>query len=209
MEILESLGIVTIIGGLLTWLIKSLGQNFINKNFSAYKLQLENQSNLYKNELNQALEKFKAELNLISEKATKLHSKRLERIEKIYELIINFQNDMTWLVSARVVTGMTQKEIQEQEFEQTKKAEKSGAELFNYYEKNKLYFNKDTCELLEEILKLLKDSYTDFSMKYIFGTMSAEFEIEKTKRVSENIKDKVPKIKIELENNFREIIGVE
>jgi len=38
--------------------------------------------------------------------------------------------------------------------------------------------------------------------------MSAEFEIEQIKKATEKIREKVPKLKKELEENFRNIIGV-
>jgi len=39
--------------------------------------------------------------------------------------------------------------------------------------------------------------------------MPAKMEFETIKKASESIRDKVPEIKTKLEENFREIIGVE
>ncbi|WP_034893237.1 hypothetical protein [Gillisia sp. Hel_I_29] len=207
--IIENLGIFGILAGFITWLIKAISQKALDKNLKAYELQLQNQANAYKNELDQSLEKFKNELQLLFEKANKLHSKRLDRIEKIYEMLIDFQNDMTWLVSGRLITGMTPEEVKEEEFQRAVQAEKAGAKLFDYYSKHKLYFNNETCSILDEIIKLLRDSHIDFSFKYIFGTGSAEFEIDRIKKVTETVREKVPKVRKELEENFRKIIGVE
>lgn len=87
-KILTDIGIVGIISGLLVWLIKQLGQLFIDKNLSLYKQELQNKSDLYKFELNQVFEKYKTELAFLSQKAFKLHDRRLEKIDELYSLFI-------------------------------------------------------------------------------------------------------------------------
>lgn len=208
-EIFKEIGIVGIIGVLITWLIKQLGQNMIDKNIRAYELELSNKSDLYKLELNQSFEEFKAELNLLSEKANKLHDKRIEHIQNIYSLLIDFHSEMHNLISWKVVTGMTPKEIKDNEIKRVQEAGDSGNKFFMYYSKNKLFFNIETCELIDEIISLLKNSHTDFSFKYIFGAISAELEFENIRNAGQNIRDKVPKLKTKLEENFRSIIGVD
>ena len=56
-KIITDIGIIGIISGLLVWLIKQLGQLFINRNLSLYKQELQNKSDLHKSELNQVFEK--------------------------------------------------------------------------------------------------------------------------------------------------------
>ncbi len=208
-KILSEIGIVGVISGLIVWLIKQLGQRYIDKGAKAYELKLQNKSDLYKAELNQSLEKYKSEIAFLSQKAFKLHDKRLERVEKLYSLLTDFYEDMYHLTTWKVVTGMSDEEVHNQNFENTKKAGNSGTEFFKYYSKNKLYFNQDTCGLIEEIIKLLKDSHFDFSYEYVFGPISADFKFESIKKATDKIREKVPKIKSELEENFRKIIGVE
>ncbi|MBZ9652662.1 hypothetical protein [Psychroflexus montanilacus] len=207
-KIFSEIGIFGIISGLIVWLIKQLGQRYIDKGAKTHEQKLQNQSDLYKAELNQSLEKFKSEIAFFSQKAFKLHDKRLERIENLYSLLTNFYEDMFHLTTWKVVTGMTDDDVNRQNFENTKKAGKSGTNFFKYYARNKLYFDKDTCKLIEEIIKLLKDSHFDFSYEYVFGPMSADFKFETVKKATEKIREKVPEIKSELEDNFRKIIGV-
>ena len=208
-KIFSEIGIVGIISGLIVWLIKQLGERLMDKNAKTYELELQNKAELFRAELNHASEEFKSELEFLSQKANKLHDKRLERIEEIYSLLTDFYNDMYTLTTWKIVTGMSKEEVQQQEFDNTKKAEQSGNEFLTFYQKNKLYFNEETCGLIDEIIKLLKDSHSDFSFKYIFGPLSADIEIERVKRATEQIREKVPEIKLKLEKNFREIIGVE
>lgn len=208
-KILTDIGIVGIISGLLVWLIKQLGQLFIDKNLSLYKQDLQNKSDLYKSELNQVFEKYKAELAFLSQKAFKLHDRRLEKIDKLYSLLSDFYNDMFTLTTWKIVTGMSDKQIKKQEFENTMKAGETGSKFLSYYDKNKLYFNSDTCKLIDEIIQLLKDSHSDFSFKYIFAQISPQMEIENIKQATEKIRNKVPEVKAKIEKNFRDIIGVE
>jgi len=208
-KIFSEIGIVGIISGLVVWLIKQLGQRLIDKNSKNYELELQNKANLFKAELNHATEEFKSELGFLSQKAHKLHDKRIEKIEEIYSLLTDFYNDMHTLTTWKIVTGMSEQEVKQQNFDDTKKAEESGNIFLNFYSKNKLYFNDETCALIDEIIKLLKDSHSDFSFKYIFGPISADLEIERVKKATEQIREKVPEIKAKLEKNFREIIGVE
>jgi len=208
-KIFAEIGIVSVISGLIVWLIKQLGQSLIDKNVSLYEQKLQNKSDLYKAELNQSLEKYKMDLAFLSQKAFKLHDRRLQKIDEMYSLLSEFYNDMFTLTTWKVVTGMSKEEIQKQEYGNTMKAGDSGNKFLSYYDKNKLYFNEETCKLIDEIIQLLKDSHSDFSFKYIFGSMSRDFEYESIKKATEQIRSKVPAVKLKLEKNFRDIIGVE
>lgn len=208
-QIISGIGIVGVIGGLLTWLIKQLGQSYIDKNVKSYEQELNNKSELFKKDLNQSFEKFKSELAFFAAKANKLHDKRIDRIEEIYSLLVDFYNDMFNLISWKVDTGMTEEEKKKQEWDNVRKAGDAGNNFLNYYSKNKFYFNSDTCLLIDEIIKLTKDSHNDLYSKYIFGTISAEIDFEHFKSATKIIREKVPKVKEELEENFRKIIGVD
>jgi len=207
-SIFKEIGIVGVIGGLITWLIKQLGQREIDKGLKQYELELSNKSDLFKQELNISFEKYKAEINLVSEKANKLHDKRIERIEEIYSLLTDFHSEMQNLISWKVVTGMSKEDIEKQEFDRIQKAGDTGNKFLNYYAKNKLYFNQETCSLIDEIIDLLRTSHLDLSHKYVFGRMPAQLEFENVRNASQSIRDKVPEVKEKLEANFRQIIGV-
>ncbi len=207
--VLKELGYITIIAGFVTWLIKQLGQNLINKDLKVYEHELKSKSELFKQELNLSYEKYKHELSILESKVTKLHDKRIERIEMIYSLLTDFYNDMIDLVSMKIVTGRSTEEIEKQEKDDVNKAAQSGNAFLDYYTKNKMYFNNTTSDLIERIIKLLKESHSEFSMKYYFGTLPAKEHYAKIKIAIEKIKDEVPKIKTELEQNFKTILGVE
>lgn len=208
-KIVEEIGVVTVISGLVVWLIKKLGEKYINQNMKNYEDKLQHKSDEFRAELNLIAEKYKSELHFLSQKATKLHDKRLENIEKLYSLLNDFYEDMVHLTTMKVTTGMTKEEIEKREFEITKNAEESGNKFISFYHRKKLFFDEGTCELIEEIITLLKDSYSDFSFKYIFGSLSPDFEMERVKRATEKIKEKTPVVQRKLESNFRDILGVQ
>ena len=139
-KIFSEFGIVGIISGLVVWLIKQLGQRLIDKNSKNYEPELQNKANLFKAELNHATEVFKSELGFLSQKAHKLHDKRIEKIEEIYSLLTDFYNDMHTLTTWKIVTGMSEQEVKQQNFDDTKKAEESGNIFLNFYSKNKSLF---------------------------------------------------------------------
>jgi hypothetical protein len=56
-EIVKELGLVSIVSGLIVWLIKQLGQSFIDKKFKAYELELKYKSDDYTHQLDKSLEK--------------------------------------------------------------------------------------------------------------------------------------------------------
>lgn len=196
-EILKQIGFVGIIAGFITWLVKELGQSYLNKNLESYKLNL-----------NQKSEQFKKDLELIAQKANKLHEKRIDRIEQIYSLLTDFHNDMQNLTSWKIITGKSDDQIKQDEIDNVNKANESGSKFFDYYSKNKLYFNTETCEIIDNIQKILRSSHLDFSFKYMFN-LSPEMSFKNIQSATEKIREQVPILKIELENNFRKIIGVE
>lgn len=208
-KILSEIGIVGIVSGLIVWLIKQLAQMFIDRSISLYKQELQNKSDQYKAELNQVFEKYKSDLAFHSQKAFKLHDRRLDKIDELYSLLSDFYNDMFTLTTWKIVTGMKDEEVKKQEYDNTMKAGESGNKFLTYYDKNKLYFNSETCKLIDEIIELLKKSHSDFSFKYIFGQISPQMEMENIRQATEKIRNIVPELQKKLENNFREIIGVE
>lgn len=207
-EIFKELGVLGVLGALIVYLLQKISSHLLNKDVQKYQLELDQKTEKYKNGLSVDLERYKSELLLIHNKITKLHDKRLDHIEEIYFLITDFHDQLQLLINWKVVTGKTKEEIAEDELEQVKIAEKAGNKFLKYYARHKLYFSKETSEIIDSIIKLLRDSHTDFTFKYVFGTGSPEFEIDRIKGITTNLRDKVPPLKKELEENFRSIMGV-
>lgn len=207
-SIIIEIGKYLIFSGSFAWLVRELIKHLLSKNILSYKNELDSKTEQYKIDLSQSLRQFEHDLEIIASKTTRLHEKRLERIENLYSYLIEYETEMNNMVSGKIVTGMTDEEVKRMEFEDVRKAGEAGQTFFEYYNKNKLFFNKDTCDLIEEIISNLKTSHQGVSLKYVFQNISPEMNYQNYKKAGEMVREVVPKIKLKLEDNFRTIIGV-
>jgi hypothetical protein len=197
-EILTSLGVITIISGLITWLIKQLAQRLIDGNLRAYE-----------SELSHKLEQYKSELNVSTQKATKLHDKRLDKIQEFYSLLVEFHIDLNQLILVKNITGKTDDEVKQMKIDDVKKMYESGYQLSMFYQKNKLYFNKLTCDSIDELLKTMRACQFDLSIQYQWLNLSIDLQMKSFEQAKEKLETIIPKLKGELEDNFRNILGVD
>ncbi len=161
---------------------------------------------LFKQLLNKDIEKFKNRLFLEKIKFSKLHEERAKVIKELYEKLVDFENSMISL------TKPIQWIEELKEKEKLKISSKKGNEFENYCKKNKIYFDGELCEILDEISKEMKKSWTDF---YVYPgereTLSKE-EISKKWEIRisawRRIHLKVQPLKDKLEEEFRKMLGV-
>jgi hypothetical protein len=78
-----------------------------------------------------------------------------------------------------------------------------------YYHKNKLYFNKETRILIENLNYELKSAFWDYTFKDRFAINDSAYTNDILKKVSEIIRNKVPTLIENLEKSFRRNIGLE
>lgn len=198
MDIWKELGTLSIITFGIIWLAKAVSKHLLDQNLKSHELVL-----------NQKLEQYKSELRVTAEKESKLHDKRLDKIHELYSLLTDFYFDLDNLTRGKNVTGMSTEEIEMQNAQDVKCTYAHGYELSIFYEKNKLYFNDETCGLIEEILKTLKGCQYDLTFQYQWMNISVDLQIESFKNARNQIQNKVPMLKKELEKNFRSILKVE
>lgn len=197
-QILWNLGIFTGIGGALTYLLKTLGKQFMDQNLEIHKMQL-----------NQQLESHKAELELINVKQSRLHDKRIETIQELYEKLTEFYMDLDTLIRWKNVTGLSDKEIKKQQFEEANKTFESGSKFSKYYLMNKLYFSKEMCATIDEIIKEMRSCQYDLTIQYQWMDLSADLQMSSFRQAKEKLEKDVPMLKEQIETKFREILGVE
>lgn len=196
--LLKDLGVFTAILGAITWLANVLGKHLIDKNLKIHELMLDKQ-----------LEKYKSELLLINEKESKLHDRRLDRIQELYSLLTDFYIDLDTLTRWKNVTGMGDEEIKKQQLDEAKQTFTSGHEFSMFYEKNKLYFNPETCATIEELLTIMRGCQYDLTIQYQWMNLPADLQIKHFEQARDQLRTKVPELKQELEKNFRAILRVE
>jgi hypothetical protein len=197
-QLLLKLGVFSAIGTGITYLLKTLGKQFMDQNLEIHKMQL-----------NQQLQSHKAELDLINVKQYRLHDKRIDTIQEVYEKLTEFYLDLDTLIRWKNVTGLSEKQIKQQQFDEANKTFESGNKFTRYYTMNKLYFSVEMCEKIDEIIKEMRSCQYDLTIQYQWINLSAEMTMDSFKKAREKLEKEVPKLKEQIENEFREILGVE
>jgi len=212
-ELLKYIGIYSaasaLIAGMIGYLAKKIIEQILNKDLEKFKGQLQSENQKAKLKFDKEMESYKAGLNLISSRQSKLYSKRSEVIEKLYQKLVDFNNamlDMTALM--RNVTGKDEKTIQAEEFERISETAELGNGFFLFYQKNKIYFKAETRELIEQIQEGLKQSHSDYSFRYLWGVPPSEMTYKMAKGANEKVRKEIPKLLNTLEDEFRKSIGV-
>lgn len=181
LEVLKDLGIFTIAAGLIAFVFKSL----------------------YKQVLNKDIAKFKHALKQEQIKYSKLYDKRAGVIEKLYELLIDFDIKMGSLVSPAELVGDLPKK------EKLKLAGSAGRKFVDYYAKKKIYFRKKIVDSLDEISKKFKSAWIDFTLFPITGSGNEKEKWEYWIKAWKTCSEKIPPLKEQLEDDFRKILGVQ
>jgi hypothetical protein len=197
-QLLKDLGIFAAIGGALTYLLQSLGKKFMDQNLEIHKMQLNHQ-----------LESHKAELELANLKQSKLHEKRIQTIQELYEKLTEFYLDLDTLIRWKNVTGLTEDEIKKRNFDDANKTFESGSKFTRYYILNKLYFNADMCIKIDKIIQEMRSCQYDLTIQYQWMNLPGDLQMNSFKQAKEKLEIEVPLLKEQIESKFREILGVE
>lgn len=197
-QLLRDLGVFGAIAIAVSYLLKTLGKHLMDQNLKIHEMQL-----------NQQLESHKSELELINVKQSKLHDKRIETIQELYEKLTEFYMDLDTLVRWKNVTGLSDEEIKKQQFEEANKTFDSGSKFSRYYLMNKLYFSKKMCATIDDIIKEMRSCQYDLTIQYQWMNLSAELQMSYFTQAKEKLEKEVPMLKEQIETNFREILGVE
>lgn len=212
-ELLKMLGlysvgtafIVTVIG----YLAKQIISQILNKDLEKFKNQLQSENDKAKLIFEKEIESYRADLNLVYSKQLQLYSKKSEIIEGLYHKLIDLHDIMLEMtVSFRNITGKDEQTVQQEEFERVNQAAQKGNEFFKFYSTNKIYFEKETCQLIEELQKKFKDTHSDYSFRHTFGLPPSEMTYEMAKKAGDRVRDEIPKLMEKLEDDFRKTLGV-
>jgi len=212
-ELLKYIGIYSaasvVIAGMIGYLAQKIIEQILKKDLEKFKGELQSENQKAKLQFDKEMENYKAGLNLISSRQSKLYTKRSEVIEKLYQNLVEFNNamfDMTVLM--RNVTGKDDETIQKEELERIGNTGKLGTDFFEFYQKNKIYFNVETCKLIEEIQEGFKQSHSDYSFRHLWGIPPSKMTYEMAKGANEKVREEIPKLLKTLEDEFRRSIGV-
>lgn len=193
-ELLRDIGLFGLAVGGLSWIAKILGEKYLERKMS-----------LFESDLEQSLEKYKMELQIIFNKETKIYNDRLEILRELYARIVDLDiktNDMTRILKE------VEKDFEKEEWDRIKVTGESYNNFSVYYAKNKIMFSTSTCKLIEEIRGEYFESLLDYSFEQRLKFRS-ELTAEKMKKARERVVENIPKALEDLENEFRVLIGIE
>jgi hypothetical protein len=207
-QIFEQLGVSGLIIGGITWLLKTLGQDFISRKFSAYEKELDIKSKEFQVILDADLQTHKAKLDKEHTKFQKLHEKRLEVIVELYKTIINLDVALQ-LLTAIVKPIPPNKTLKEMEQEQMEQAGDAYQEFQRFYLYNKIFFNPEICSILDK----LKNTYwagfwQGTTRQRLPPAPDFNIALMEAKKASETVTENIPPIKEKLEIEFRKLLGV-
>lgn len=198
--------------GLAAFIIQHIIEHSSTKNLEKYKQELDFTIRSYQLTLDTDLERYKSHLNLHLTRQTTLHDKRLTIIDEMYKKLVTLDSGMRAMTGMHLVYENAEKENQER----IDAAQKAFADYNNYFLYNKLYFNKQISELLENIRKEYYSANFDFFepkrlQSFTGGKPSPEGykkAVETSQAASKRIQNDIPKILEQLEEEFRKLLGV-
>lgn len=212
-ELLKTIGIFTIGSSLVITVLGYLGRKIIeqllNKDLEKYKSKLDTENEKAKLKFEKEIESFRADLNLLYSKQIQLYSKKSEIIENLYQKLVDLNNamlDMTALF--RNITGKDEQTVQSEELHRVNSAAEKGNDFFKFYSLNKIYFEIETCSLIQNLQQQFREVHSDYSFRHTFGMPPSEMTYDMAKKASERVRTDIPKLLEKLEEDFRKTLGV-
>lgn len=198
-----SLGGTAIAVAAVAWLARSIITTWLSKDVEAYKNQLEAQSAM-------ALERLRSDLQILAARRnveySRIHEKRLEIISELAGKIRDFHEKVTAYVSAWEVAGGQTKE------ERRNLAVAALTEFNKYFLPRRFFLPKKTAQKIEAFRSGLDKLSIDF-MFYVEQRREVKNDPDKELNVwreaNEYTEEKAPILIDELEDDFRNILGVE
>lgn len=146
--------------------------------------------------------KLKAELDVARiERESQLaviQSRRAEVIAEFYDLLATAQMESARLVSILQLSGEPNKE------EKWQRATDAAQAALEYFHRHRLFFDQETCMLVENIFDTIRSAHLDFGM-------SQDHDIKdrtaKWVQADNTMKNNVPKALHQLAESFRRTIG--
>jgi hypothetical protein len=210
LPILKDLGIF----GFIVWGVQKIINNSSERKFADYKSQIDLQLMSYKNQYDNQIEQYKSELKFLNDRLASLHSERLKIIKELNDKLVKLNSAMIRLVSIRPVhpDPDKDKEIKEQILTDT---QTTYNDYNNFILFNKIYFDKPFAEKLQKIRNEYFNAQWDFfepQRLQSMGLTRGEAYRDSGKKVieaSERIREQIPQLITEVEDDFRKLLGVD
>jgi FMN phosphatase YigB (HAD superfamily) len=160
--------------------------------------------------LDKDLEKFKGQLQVAAleheVRFRGLHQKRAEVIAELYKLLVK----ATW--EAESFTSPIEWAGEPSKKEKYIAAQNAIAEYFRFFDQHRIYLSKGLCEKLESFAKELREPVIRFGIwvrhDYL-ADQAAQKKNDDWDSAWKKVRDDVPKLRSAIEDEFRNLIGVD
>lgn len=135
-----------------------------------------------------------------------LHTKRAEIIAELYRLLVQAEQDAASLARPIQFSGEPSQE------EKNAQAFQSGKSLYEFFEKNRIYFKQDSCERIAGFIRGLYNSLVEF--RPVLQSLSESdyhrkgVDTDNWFKVWKKLTDELLPIKADIEEEFRGILGL-
>lgn len=144
-----------------------------------------------------------AELGSPRVASSRLHDERASVVLELYQRLVAFERAMRALPAGGAGDAATDELLQE--------ARESGNDFADYYAENKIYFPPTTCDAVERIRDEMNHVFLDVRAGSSHGRgPEPRTDVERSVANWHDVsQDEVPELKAELEDHFRELLGVD
>lgn len=184
LELMKTLGSVTVISGFIVWLIQRVIALFFSHNLEKFK------SDLQKEALTHQI------------RYETMHAERAQVTKNLYAKLTMTHRDLGSLMSMFQAAGDIS------QVEKTKKAAESANEFTDYFEQNKIFLDKKLASKIEVLSKTFRSAWIKYDTHKMLNNHSNE-SMKYWEDSWDIINKRVPEIKQEIEHDFRAIIGIE
>ncbi|MCQ6359966.1 hypothetical protein [Bacillus cereus] len=160
--------------------------------------------------LNEQLADYNSELRKLNDNYqivfSKLHADRTETIKNLYNILYEVYQNVRSLEWAEGKDDIEYLKVV------ARKLSDNSFELQNNYQRNRIYFSEDICKLFDLLNEKLGLVIVPINTYYTHrGNLSEEDqekEPERKEKMREYMKEDIPKLKEEIEKEFKKILGV-
>jgi hypothetical protein len=160
--------------------------------------------------IDMSIEKYKKELQKeLAEhqtKFTRLHEIRAEVIAKLNGLLIAVQRDLIKLENLTTIDALDT--LQKQQREYLNKTFNDYQAFLDYFDEHNLYFSEALCEKINRLLQVYDRTRMGLLFNQLFDQPSNRENISNLNKIFDDIHQVTPKLREEIKQEFREILGI-
>lgn len=200
MNILSSMGTFAIIVAALTWLARSLFSQYLSRDIEKFKakLQLESQRELAQIQSSLGIAAFEHQIRF-----SQLHEKRATIISELYGAIVELHKSVDNFIRFLASSSSEKRNSNLQKIWEA-------ADRFKVlFEKNRIFFSEKICEKIENLNESMSKPISEIVIHLEVSRQQNWDVLGKTwGEAQKRLVEEIPIIKTELETDFRRLLGV-